>query len=187
MKKKIVVGVAGMPGSGKAAVKDVALKMGFHVVVMGDEIREEAKRRRLKPTLENLGNLMLTLRTEEGEAVVARRCIPKIESAKEPGVIVDGIRSHHELTEFKKHFPDFFLIAFQASPETRFQRLVQRKRSDRPKNWADFIQRELREATIGTDDVIATADYLLINEGTKVQLKREVNKVLSGVVGKWMK
>ena len=92
MTGKAVVGIAGMPGSGKATIKEFAQEMGYSMVVMGDEIREEAKRRKLKPTPENLGQLMLKLREEEGPAVVARRCVPKTESAEEKVVIVDGIR-----------------------------------------------------------------------------------------------
>ena len=187
MKKKVVIGVAGMPGSGKASVKNVAMEMGYDVVVMGDEIREEAKRRKLKPTLEILGELMIKLRAEEGEAVVARRCIPKIERAEGKVVVFDGIRSQREASEFKKRFPRFFLIAFHASPEIWFQRLLQRKRSDRPKSWEAFMQREARELNVGLDNVISTADYVLTNEGTKRQLKREVRKVLRRVIGKWMK
>lgn len=187
MKEKIVVGVAGMPGSGKATVKEFAQEMDYSMVVMGDEIREEAKRRKLKPTPENLGRLMLKLREEDGQAVVARRCVPKIESAEEKVVIVDGIRSLHEVNEFKKRFPDFFLIAIHTSPETRFQRLFQRKRSDDPKSWETFMERDLRELSVGLGDVMATADYMLINEGTRVQLKRKVRKVLESVTEKWMK
>ncbi|UCE58077.1 MAG: AAA family ATPase, partial [Candidatus Bathyarchaeota archaeon] len=55
MKEKIVVGVTGMPGAGKGVIRKIVRRMGYHVVVMGDEIREEAKRRNLKPTPENLG------------------------------------------------------------------------------------------------------------------------------------
>ena len=64
MKEKFVIGVTGMPGSGKATVKQMA-EMGYSTVVMGDEVREEAKRRNIEPTPENLGKLMLKLREEE--------------------------------------------------------------------------------------------------------------------------
>lgn len=186
MKEKAVVGIAGMPGSGKATIKEIAQEMGYSMVVMGDEIREEAKRRKLKPTPENLGQLMLKLRKEGGQAVVARRCAPKIERAEEKVVIVDGIRSLREINEFKKRFPNFFLIAVHASPETRFQRLFQRKRSDDPMSWETFIERDLRELSVGLGDVIATADYMLINEGTRVQFKVKVLRVLESVTEKWM-
>ena len=178
MKEKIVVGVAGMPGAGKATVKEIVQKIGYSVVVMGNEIREETRRRKLKPTPENIGMVMLKLREEEGPYVVAKRCIPKIEKAKGRVVIVDGIRSPHEVEKFKKHFPNFTLIAIHASPETRFKRLFQRKRSDDPKGWETFIKRDLRELSVGLGNAIATADYMIVNEGTKTQLKRKVCKVL---------
>ena len=186
MKERIVVGVAGMPGAGKGTVREIVQKMGYSVVVMGNEIREEAKRRKLKPTPENLGMVMLKLREEEGLAAVAKRCIPKMEKAKEKIVIVEGIRSLHEVDEFKKHFPNFTLIAIHASPETRFRRLFQRKRSDDPKGWETFMERDSRELSVGIGAAIATADHMIMNEGTKAQLKRKTREVLKEVLKKWM-
>ena len=187
MKEKIVVGVAGMPGAGKATVKDIVQKMGYSVVVMGDEIREEAKRRKLKPTPENIGMIMLKLREEKGPYVIAERCIPKIEKAKGKVVIVDGIRSLHEVEKFKKHFPNFTLIAIHTPAETRFKRLFQRKRSDDPRGWETFMERDLRELSVGLGNAIATADYMIVNDGTKAQLKRKVREVLEEIIRKWMK
>jgi len=181
-KKKIVVGVAGMPGAGKATVKEMVQKMGYSVVVMGDEIRKETKQRKLKPTPENIGMVMLKLREEEGPYVVANRCIPKIEKTKGRIVIVDGIRSLHEVDEFKKHFPNFTLLAIHASPETRFQRLFKRKRSDDPKSWKTFMERDLRELNVELGNAIAIADYMIVNEGTKTQLKRKFREVLESVI-----
>jgi len=182
MKEKNVVGVAGMPGAGKATVKEMVQKMGYSMVVMGDEIREETKRRELKPTPENIGMVMLKLREKEGPYVVAKRCIPKIEKAKGKVVIVDGIRSPDEVKEFKRSFPNFTLIAIHSSPKTRYRRLFQRKRSDDPKSWETFMERDLRELNVGLGKAIATADYMIVNEGTKTQLKRRVREVLKSVV-----
>jgi dephospho-CoA kinase len=181
-KEKIVVGVAGMPGSGKATIRRMVERMGNVAVVMGDEVREEAIRKGLKPTPENLGMIMLRLRKEEGPAVVAERCIPKIEKAKSKVVIVDGIRSLHEVEAFKRHFPSFALIAIHSSPEARFKRLFRRRRSDDPKNWKTFMERDSRELGVGLGSVIATADYMIVNEGTKSQLKRDVREFLEGVI-----
>jgi dephospho-CoA kinase len=183
MKKRIVVGVAGMPGAGKGTVREIVQKMGYPVVVMGDEIREEAQRRKLKPTPENLGMVMLKLREKEGLAAVAKRCIPKMEEAKENVVVVEGIRSLHEVDEFKKYFPNFTLIAIHASPETRFRRLFQRKRSDDPRGWENFEERDLRELSVGIETAIANADKIIVNEGSKVQLKKKTREVLKEVLG----
>jgi dephospho-CoA kinase len=182
MKERIVLGVAGMPGAGKGTVREIFQKMGYSVVVMGDEVREEAKRRKVKPTPENLGMIMLKLREEERPAAVAKRCIPKMEKVKEK-VVVEGIRSLHEVDEFKRRFPNFTLIAIHASPETRFRRLFQRKRSDDPKRWETFRERDLRELSVGIGATIATADQVIVNEGSKVQLKRRAREVLKEVLG----
>lgn len=177
MKKKIV-GVAGMPGSGKATVVEVALKMGYGIVVMGDEVREETKRRNLVPTPENVGRVMLELRREDGPAAVAKRCVPKIEELGSRIVVVDGVRSLREADEFKKHFPKFKLLAIHSSPETRFKRLFRRKRSDDPGSWETFLQRDSRELHVGVGSVIASADILIVNEGRRAELRKEVQRLL---------
>lgn len=187
MKKTVAIGTAGMPGSGKATIKTTAESMGYPVIIMGDEIREETKHRGLEPTPENIGKIMLQLREEEGPTAVAKRCLPKVESAKSNVVVVDGIRSLHEVDEFKKHFGGFVLIAVHSSPETRFQRLSKRKRSDDPKGWDVFLQRDMRELTLGQGNVIALADCMIVNEGTYEAFKVKVREVLEAIVQKWTK
>jgi dephospho-CoA kinase len=167
-----------MPGSGKGAFRKAVQKMGYPVVIMGDIVREEVKRRNLKPTSENLGKTMLNLRELDGPAAVAKRCIPKLKKATGRIVVVDGVRSLAEVEEFKKHFPDFVLIAIHASPETRYQRLFRRKRSDDPTNWETFMERDRRELGVGMGAVIAAADHTIVNEGTSAQLKTEIGRVV---------
>ena len=187
MKQKIVIGVAGMPGAGKAVVSRIANKKGYALVIMGDVIREETKRRGLEPTLENIGKIMLKLREEEGPTVVAKKCIPKIVSANTDVVLVDGIRSLNEIQEFKKSFPQFTLIAVHSSPETRFGRLFRRRRSDDPSGWEVSLERDLRELSVGQGSVIAMADYMIINEATLEDYKAKIQEVLEAATAKWMK
>ena len=182
MIKKKVVGVAGMPGAGKTEAVRFAEQNGCGVIVMGDEVRQEAKKRGLAPTPENLGRLMLELREKEGPAVIARRCIPKIMALPKRVVVVDGVRSLAEVREFRKHFPSFKIIAVHASPEVRFQRLFSRRRSDDPEKWESFIERDLRELEVGLGDIIAVADYMIVNEGGKEELKDAVNRILRHVM-----
>jgi dephospho-CoA kinase len=187
MKQKMVIGMAGMPGAGKAEIARIAKEKGCSVVVMGDEIREETKRRGLEPTPENIGKIMLKLREEEGPTVVAKRCIPKIANASTDIVLIDGIRSLHEVYEFEKNFPQFVLIAVHSSPETRFKRLFRRRRSDDPKGWKVFIERDLRELSVGQGSVIAMADHMIVNEGTLEDFKAKIREVLEAATRKWTK
>ena len=121
---KVVVGITGMPGAGKGVFRRTIQRLGYPFVIMGDEVREEVKRRELKPTPENLAETMLNLRKIEGSAAIAKRCILKLKNQPRQVVFIDGIRSLNEVEEFKKHFPMFILITIHASPKTRYQRLV---------------------------------------------------------------
>ena len=178
MKYKKVIGVAGMPGAGKAEISRIAHEKGYTILVMGDIIREETKLRGLEPTPENIGKITLKLREEEDPTVVARKCIPKIVNANSDIVLVDGIRSLNEVHEFKKDFQYFSLIAVFSSPETRFKRLSRRKRSDDPRGLNSFLERDLRELNLGQGNVMVMADYLIENEGTLKEYRAKIREVL---------
>lgn len=185
--EKLVLGSTGMPGSGKSLVVQAALERGYAVVVMGDVVREEAKKKGLPPTPENIGKTMLQLRETEGKAVVARRCTFRIDGAEKQKVLVDGVRSLDEVEEFKRHFPKFSLIAVHASPETRFKRLYHRKRSDDASGWKLFHERDMRELGVGVGNAIAMTEHIVMNEQSSEVVKTKIKKVLKKVEQKWMK
>jgi dephospho-CoA kinase len=184
---KIVVGLAGMPGSGKSLVVETARAAGYAVVVMGDVIREETQKRGLKPTPKNIGKVMLELREKDGASVIADKCIPKIEQQKNRKVIIDGLRSLSEVDAFKAHFSKFSLIAVHASPETRFIRLYRRRRSDDPDRWELFHERDMRELSVGLGNAVAMAEHFVINENKRADVKIKVKETLRMIEEKWKK
>lgn len=184
---QLVVGLAGMPGSGKSLILNAASENGYAIVIMGDVIREETRKRGLEPTPANTGQTMLKLREEEGKGIVAKRCIPKIEAANSQKVFVDGLRSLDEAEEFKKHFKNFTLIAIHSSPETRFKRLWKRRRSDDPQDGGAFHERDTRELSVGLGNAIAMAEHMIINEDDINIVKRKIEENLRKVEAKWKK
>jgi dephospho-CoA kinase len=183
--RKFIIAVAGLPGSGKSVMVRTAAEKGYAVVVMGDEVRMEAKRRGIEATPENLGRIMLELRRLEGEASIARRCIPKIEKTNMSRVIIDGVRSLSEVEEFKNHFARVVSVAVHSSPEARFRRLYSRQRSDDPKNWAIFRERDLRELSVGLGNAIAMAEHVIVNDGTLSAAKSRAAEVLREIERTW--
>jgi dephospho-CoA kinase len=175
---KIVVGLAGMPGSGKSLVVETARAEGYAVVVMGDVVRAETQKRGLKPTPKNIGKVMLELRKKGGNSIIAVKCISKVEQQESEKVIVDGLRSLSEVATFKTHFPKFSLMAVLASPETRFNRLYRRRRSDDSDEWELFHERDIRELSVGLGNAIAMAEHLIINENGRDVTKTKVKKIL---------
>jgi len=170
--------ITGMPGSGKSIISETAKSLGFKVVTMGDVIREEADARGIAKTPATLGELMLIFRKEEGDDVVAKRCLAKIRG--EPLSVIEGVRGMDELTYFKKN-SEVCLIAVHASPATRFQRLLKRGRPDDPKDIETFRERDKRELDVGLGSVIALADKVFVNEGTVEDLQISVKKFFEGI------
>jgi dephospho-CoA kinase len=184
---KLVIGLAGMPGSGKSLVVETARALGYDIVVMGDVIRQETSKRGLELTPQNVGKVMLELRAEGGNYVIAQKCIPKIEEQTSRKVFIDGLRSLYEADIFKEHFAKFVLVAVHAPPEVRFNRLSRRGRSDDPPNWTVFHERDTRELGVGLGNTIAMAEKILINDGTVEQFKIQVKDTLERIEAQWLK
>lgn len=185
--EKLVFAVAGMPGSGKSLVVTIAREKGYQIITMGDIVREETKRRNLELTPENVGKVMLDLREKEGPAAIANRALPKIIATHHRRILIDGIRSPDEVAEFRRHYPKFTLIAVHSSPQTRFERLFKRGRSDDTKNWKDFHERDTRELNVGLGNAIAKAETIIVNEGTRQETKQKIKETLERAERKWTK
>jgi dephospho-CoA kinase len=170
-----------MPGSGKTTISEIVKEMEIPVIVMGDVVREEARIRGIEPTPKNLGKLMIEMREKMGANVMARRCVDKIKELNSNIVLVEGVRSLEEVEEFRK-VGDVKIVAVHSSPKTRYERLSRRGRSDDPKSWEEFRERDLRELDVGIGRVISLADEIIINEGTLEDLKENTLKVFRKVI-----
>lgn len=176
--RRTVVGVTGLPGSGKTSAAEVARKLGYTVIVMGDFVRAEAQSRGLEPSAENLGRLMLEMRKERGEAILAELTVEAVEKAGSPFVFVDGVRSPAEVEEFRRRYPGFKLIATVAPSQARFQRLSQRLRSDNALSWETLRKRDERELQVGVEAAVNLSDITIENKGSLEAFEAEVRKVL---------
>jgi dephospho-CoA kinase len=183
---KLVVGLGGMPGSGKSIVVEVAKEHGYSVVTMGDVVREQTRKRGLEPTPANIGKIMLQLRAEEGNYVIAKKCIPKIQQQPSNRVLIDGLRSLYEVDIFKECFSKFVLVAVHAAPKIRFERLKIRGRSDDPQAFEVFHERDMRELSVGLGGVIGLAEKILVNDGSIEAFKALVKVNLDGIEQEWL-
>ncbi len=168
-----VIGVVGMPGSGKGVVTKVAEDMDIAIIRMGDVVREEAKKRK-----KDVGKVAIMLRREYGDSFIAKTCVDRIKKLNINKIMIEGIRSLDEVETFKNNFEDFKVIAIHSSPKTRFRRLKRRNRVDDPKNILEFKERDERELGFGIGDAIATSDYMIVNEGPLEKFKRDIRGIL---------
>ena len=175
-----VMGISGLPGSGKGIVSDIATEKGAIIVSMGDIVREEAKKRGegSKETAKNL-------RKEFGEYIISELTIEKIKKDQDEGVektiIVEGIRSLHEVDMFKENFDNFMILSIFANTNIRFERLKKRMREDDSQDFNEFKKRDMSELGFGIGSVISLSDRLIINESDMESFQDEINEFLSEV------
>ncbi len=178
-----VIGIVGMPASGKGEISRIAREIGIPVVVMGDAIREKVKEAGLLLTDANCGAIAGQLRADLGMDAIARITIPAIEATAAPVVLVDGIRGDYEVATFREHFPDFTLIGIASSFETRYKRLANRGRSDDSLTTDELRARDDRELGWGLGRALEQADCLIVNERSLEEFATEAKNLLCRLGG----
>ena len=173
-KAQRIYGIVGMPGAGKTTAVNLAEKQGISSITMGDVVREEADKRGLERTRENMLKLMFELRTEGGSGVIAKKCVEKAQNSYSPVIVIDGLRCQKEVEIFREQYPSFKVLLIHVRPQIRFERLRQRGRTDDPKTREEFNDRDQKEIKIGIAQVIALADEVIINEDTIEDLSAAV-------------
>lgn len=170
-----VMGISGMPGSGKSIVSEIATEKGAIIVSMGDIVREEAKKRG-----EGSKETAVNLRKEHGEYIISELTIKKIKNLEKEGVenpiVVEGIRSHHEVEMFKENFDNFIILSIFANTNLRFERLKKRMREDDSQDYSVFQKRDYNELNFGIGNVIALSDKLIINESDLESFAEKINE-----------
>ena len=172
-----------MPGAGKSTIVSKLKEQGYQAFNLGDGVRAEAKRRNLEPTGENLGKLMLELREKNGPGAVAELIKEPIQNSSHEIIIIDGIRSIHEINVLKET-GNLKLLAVEASSNTRFNFLSERKRSDDPLTREKFEERDNREISVGLQEIIKLADESIENNNVTIdQLVESAIKIFQN----WIK
>jgi dephospho-CoA kinase len=167
-----------MPGAGKSTIANGLKIKGYEIINMGNAVREEATRRNLESTRDNLGNLMLDLREKNGPGAIAELVKSKIESSVVNIILIDGVRSNDEIQVLRR-FGTVKLLAVHASTDTRFNFLQKRGRSDDPQTIEHFEERDNRELGVGISNSIALSDYAISNVGlTKDELIDNAFKII---------
>lgn len=178
-----VIGIVGLPASGKGEFSRIAGAMGIPVVVMGDVIRASVKEAGLPETDQSFGLVAQQLRDLHGMGAIAVSSVPFIRATGAPVVLVDGIRGDAEVAIFRHKFPDFHLIGIQSEFFARLNRLSQRGRTDDVLSAEELLRRDEREISWGLDRALAEADQMLTNDGTIPEYSARVHALLARLQG----
>lgn len=175
-----IICLTGMPGAGKTVVAEVARSMGLKVYSMGDVVREEVLKEKGGLSWEDIKRAMFELRAKEGPRAVAKRVLKFMMSEKWDVAVIEGVRSLDEVEEFKS-VGKVIVLAIHSSPMDRYVRLKNRAREGDPKSYEEMMERDLKELSLGLGNVIALADFMIVNDGSLEDFKEKARKVLSSL------
>ena len=186
--KKIIVGVTGTKATGKDEfIKVLKEQYGFVSFSLADIVREEAKRRGLPPTTQNLQDIGDELRRVKGKAVLAEMTAQKISQHKEASwIVINSIRNPAEVEFFQRRFGGkFSLIGIDADPEIRRERYLKRegvKEEDFEKdNRRDLGEKESYGQQVA--ECLDLARKIIYNSGSLEELREKIKEFLCFDIG----
>jgi len=175
--------MVGMAGAGKTEASRIFEEHGYTRIRFGDVTDDEVKRRGLPLNETNERVVREALRAEMGMAAYARLNLPRINHAlnKSP-VVIDGMYSWEEYLFLKNRYGDKLAVAaVWASPSTRTKRLS--TRAVRPLTSEETFSRDKAEIEkLSKAGPIAVADYMILNEGSVEDLRRQVQAIIEQLI-----
>lgn len=177
---KIILGFVGPLSSGKEEAKKYLEKnysAGTHRFSI--MLRDILKRLYLPITRENMQDLSLDLRNRFGSDTLARVIAEDVKNDTHEIIVVDGVRRLDDIDKLKD-VPGFSLVAIDADPKIRYERLIIRNENadDSQKTYKDFLIDGQREAELEIPKVMAAAPYTINNNGTFDELYKQIDEII---------
>lgn len=180
----IIIGITGTIGAGKGTIVEYLVeKRSFQHFSVRSFLLEEIRRQKLPENRDSMFNLANQLRTMHGSSFVTDQLyFQALKTGK--NCIIESIRTPGEIKSLREK-SDFFLIAVDAEPEIRYQRIRLRQSETDKISLETFLENENRE--MDTTDpnsqnlrkCIEDADFIVQNNGTKEELIIQVEEILS--------
>jgi dCMP deaminase len=176
--RPLIIGLTGPNAAGKGEVAGMLRRRGFACHSLSDVVREEAVRRGLPPTRENLIGIGNDLRRRHGPGILARRIGGRLRDRD----VVDSIRNPSEVRELRRR-RGFVLVGVVAPRRLRYRRALRRARPGDPRTLREFTDKERRENSSSRhaqqlSATLALADLRLSNAGSLGELRRRVGRLL---------
>ncbi len=176
---KIVIGLVGMPASGKSSVAEyLAKKHNATHIKTHDFIWNFLKARGVKPNEETSEMAALYIWAEYGDIPLAGWVARQVRESKSKIVLIDSLRTTEEARIFKSRFKNnFHIVAVLARPQIRQVREMKRARYG-PLSKLEFRMRDREELRLGVGDLIASAEHYIDANPGIYQISARVDAVL---------
>lgn len=184
MDNKKLISIQGLPGSGKSVVIDyLQKKFSWPKVYFGKPTFDELEKLGLPVTEKNERMVREKFRKDIGAHVYALKSVPYIEKLLPDNdiILLESLYSWAEYLHIKEKYGNaYIVIAVYAPPQTRYERLKNRKERALTKEESksrDYAQIEFSRQA----GPIAMADYTLINDSTLDNLHIQIDKIINNI------
>ncbi|KKT74778.1 MAG: hypothetical protein UW71_C0014G0011 [Parcubacteria group bacterium GW2011_GWB1_44_7] len=178
---KIILGLVGPIASGKdASKKYLEKKYGALGCRFSSILRDILERINLPNSRENMQGLSTILRQKFGEDILAKAVATDAVKLKSRTVVVDGVRRLADI-KFLERAPGFTLVAIDAKPEIRYERLVKRAENsgDAKKTYKQFLKDHQYETELAVPVLMKKAKSKLDNNGSLADLYKQIDKLIA--------
>ena len=183
----IIIGLTGTLGAGKGTIVEYLVKQkGFGHFSVRAYLLEEIRKRGWPENRDSMFNLANELRTLHTASFVTDQLYNKaVRSGK--NCVIESIRTPGEIDSLRKN-ENFFLIAVDADPHLRYQRIQLRHSETDNISFKVFRENEKREMNASDPNkqnlnkCIALADALLYNNSTKEELFLQLENILKRII-----
>ena len=179
MVQKLIIGLVGMPASGKSTVANyIAKKYHAHTLYSAEFIWNFLEKRGIRKTEEMGAMAGLYLWANYQDIPLIDWVVSQIKKIKSKIILIDSIRTTDELNYFtQKYKSKFHMIAIITSPAVRLER--ERKRARLGKvTIEEFKLRDKTELTTGQGDVMALADHYVVGNISRKGVEAQVAVIM---------
>jgi dephospho-CoA kinase len=178
-----IIGITGTIGAGKGTVVDYLKLKGFQHYSARSLLLAELTKRGLENDRNAMRPLANELRQIHGPAYIAETLFQEAEIAG-GDAIIESLRTIGEIEALKKLSSSFVLLAVDAHPKTRHERVLKRGSETDKVSFEEFIEQELLESE-GKDAwaqnlpaCIEQAHVIITNDGALEDLHKAIDEAL---------
>jgi dephospho-CoA kinase len=180
----MVIALVGHPAAGKDSSAHYFIKKNFLHISSGDILREMMRERNIPIDRAHTYAFAKEMRSERGNSFPAEEIVRRIMNHASENTVISGLRNLSAVDYLRKRLgQNFFLVAIESPLKTRYERILARKRSGDAVTFEQFKAEEDRERRDPSgahemDSVIAAADAVVENNGTREELFEKLEAVL---------